>query len=411
MQLLSVLYLVALLFIAVSIAPVWGKKGKKEKTKKTSTASASSAADRISTLASKLPVTFLSDKNFTSFVANRPRDYHALLMFTALDERYQCQVCGRARDTFVRAAELYNDQYNFAIEAVDKRLAFMIVDVDSARDTFNDMGLETVPRIFALPPLSTESPKIRVGDFEVQSQSLLEGPPAFLGSVKDSTGISVVVTQDPWGYILIMGALAYLMAFIASAASFNPAEALYWYRSSSLWVVVSSICFMVGVSGSIFCVIRSAPLVGMYHGLTIFAGAGRDQYLLEGVIISLLTVGCGVAGMVMLGATKLRSPEPFTRHILVMLALAIFISLGTEIAQLYQMKTGWYQFKDTLPPEAWAWISGSVKKSSGIWKRLFRLSEVYLYEFTSFSGFKKKVKTILLDYLARAYLGAATPTK
>ena len=40
-----------------------------------------------------------------------------------------------------------------------------------------------------------------------------------------------------------------------------------------------------------------------------------------------------------------------------------------------------------------------------MWKRLFRLSEVYLYEFTSFTGFKKKAKTIVLDYLGRAYLG------
>ncbi len=407
---MGVFYALFVLFCLASLS--YAKKGRSGKAKKASgsASSASSAGDRITTLASKLPLTYLSDKNFTAFVANRPRDYHAVLMFTALDKKYQCQVCGRAKDTFVRAAELYSDQYDFAGESSDRRVAFLIVDVDSARDTFNDMGLETVPRIFALPPLSTESPKVRVGDFEIQSQSLLEGPSAFLDSVKESTGISVVVTQDPWSYILIMGVLAYLLAFVASAASFTPAEALYWYRSSSLWVVVSSLCFIVGVSGSIFCVIRSAPLVGMHHGLTIFAGAGRDQYLLEGIIISLMTLGCGVAGMIMLGATKLRSPEPFTRHILVMLALATFIALGTEIAQLYQMKTGWYQFKDTLPPEAWAWITGSVKKSTGLWKRLFRLSEVYLYEFTSFTGFKKKAKTILFDYLGRVYLGI-TPKK
>ena len=108
-------------------------------------------------------------------------------MFTALDKKYQCQVCGRAKDTFVRAAELYSDQYDFAGESSDRRVAFLIVDVDSARDTFNDMGLETVPRIYALPPLSTDSPKIRVRDFEIQSQSLLEGPSAFLDSVKEST--------------------------------------------------------------------------------------------------------------------------------------------------------------------------------------------------------------------------------
>jgi len=46
-------------------------------------------------------------------------------------------------------------------------------------------------------------------------------------------------------------------------------------------------------------------------------------------------------------------------------------------------------------------MAGSVKKSSGLWKRLLRLSEVYLNEFTSWRGFWKKAKSILFDYLSR----------
>lgn len=364
-----------------------------------------SAAQRVSTIAAKTPYTFLSDKNFTTFVANRPRNYHAILMFTALDPRYQCAVCGRARNVFVEAAKFYDDQYDFQGESTKKRLAFFIVDVDLGRNTFNDMGLETVPRTFALPPLDADAPKIKVGDFEVNSQSLLDGAPAFLEQISGATSVSVVPTKDPWQYILITCLVAYLLAYFASAASFNPSEAVFWYRSPRIWVFASMVCFIVGVSGSIFCVIRSAPLVGRYQGrgMTIFAGQGRDQFLLEGLIIGLLTVGCGVAGVLMVAASKIKSPEPLTRHVGVILGLAMFIVFGMEIADYYKMKTGWYQVKETIPPEMWAWMSGSVKKSSGLFKRLFRLSEVYINEYSTFTGFKKKAKSILLDYLSRKF--------
>lgn len=399
-----------LFLVAVAMAMAKKEKGSKLKEKNSAPSKEESGAQRVSTIASKSPYTFLTDKNFTTFVANRPRNYYAVIMFTALDPRYQCAVCSRARDVYVEVSKFYEDQFDFQSEETEKRLAFFVIDVDSGRNTFNDMGLETVPRIFALPPLDIDAPKIKVGDFEVNSQSLLDGPSAFLEQISGATGVKVVPTQNPWQYILIICAIAYLLAYVASAASFKPSEAVFWYRSPKIWVLVSIVCFIVGVSGSIFCVIRSAPLVGRYQGrgLTIFAGQGRDQYLLEGLIIGLLTVGCGVAGAMMVGASKIKSPEPLTKHIGVILALALFVVFSLEIADLYKLKTGWYQVKDTLPPWMWAWMSGSVKKSTGLIKRMLRLSEVFINEYSTLGGFKKKAKSILLDYVSRKVFGSSS---
>ena len=112
-----------------------------------------------------------------------------------------------------------------------------------------------------------------------------------------------------------------------------------------------------------------------------------------------------MAGVIMMRASRLKSPEPLTRHVGVILGLAIFVVFGMEIADYYKLKTGWYQVKETLPPGVWAWISGSVKRGSGLFKRLFRLSEVYINEYSTFSAFKKKVKSILLDYVSRKFFG------
>jgi hypothetical protein len=107
---------------------------------------------------------------------------------------------------------------------------------------------------------------------------------------------------------------------------------------------ILQICFAVGVSGSIFCVIKSAPLFGMTRkGLSIFAGQGRDQYLLEGILIAGMTLLAGVAAYCMNMSTKLRFP--LLRHAAVLLSLAIWIVLGYHIFETYRMKTGWYNLK------------------------------------------------------------------
>ena len=161
------------------------------------------------------------------------------------------------------------------------------------------------------------------------------------------------------------------------------------------------ICFGVGVSGSIFCVIKSAPLYGMSRkGLTIFATQGRDQYLLEGIIISFMTLLCAFAAYFLTLATKIRR-FPILRHLLVILSLAVFVVLGAYIFEVYVSKTGWYHLKDTMPPQLWQWISSAVKKSTTLPKRLWRVSEIWLFESKDWAGFQKKFQALVVDYLVK----------
>jgi hypothetical protein len=162
----------------------------------------------------------------------------------------------------------------------------------------------------------------------------------------------------------------------------------------------------VGVSGSIFCIIRSAQPYGMTReGLVLFAPQGRDQFLIEGIVVALWTVGAALSYTFMLYATKLRFPV--LRHVLVLLSMTVFIVLLLQIWHAYVDKTGWYNLKDTFPVELWAWISASVKKTSPLSKRLLRMSEYWLYEAKDWSAFQKKFNAIVVDYLKKQY-GAAS---
>lgn len=175
------------------------------------------------------------------------------------------------------------------------------------------------------------------------------------------------------------------------------------------------------MSGSIFCVIKSAPAFGYGGGgrrnkggassVVLFAPQGRDQYLIEGFIVALWSLGCGVVGYIMIAVTKMRR-FPILRHILVMLCMAIWMVLLLQIFESYCSKTGWYSLKDTLPSELASWFTASVKKNTALPKRLYRISEIWLLD-TKYgskewvSGFMKKFQLLVVDYIVRTLSTAA----
>lgn len=126
---------------------------------------------------------------------------------------------------------------------------------------------------------------------------------------------------------------------------------------------------------------------------------GRDQYLIEGIIVALLTIGCGAAVSFAYYITKL--PFPVIRHIGVIFALALFTVLLLQIWDAYSEKTKWYRIRDTLPSQVWWYLTSSVKKTSNLPKRLIRISEIWLFEYKDWSGFQKKFQQLVADYVVR----------
>lgn len=156
----------------------------------------------------------------------------------------------------------------------------------------------------------------------------------------------------------------------------------------------------MGVSGSIFCVIRSAPFFGYTaQGISLFVVQGRDQYMIEGIIVALWTLLCGLSAYCVYSSTKL--PISIVRHLAVIAFMTLFVVFGQQLWQAYVAKTMWYKLQSTLPEDLWRYLSSSVKKSSGLMKRLLRVSEVWLFESKTLDDFQKKFQSIVVDYLKR----------
>jgi oligosaccharyltransferase complex subunit gamma len=371
---------------------------------------------RLNEVIEKLPYTYLTDKNFSRYIVDRPRDYHAVVMFTATSPEYQCNVCILARDGFLEGVTAYTDQNDIShnieetysddtdrLEAASKRLAFFILEAKNSRKIFNDMGLESVPRVYALPPTTSSSPKMRMQDFEINIKDIVTGPKVFLQAVSNITGVQIDMRSHPGPTLLLLSIFAYLLALLITNAVAEPEKALFWYRAPAVWGTVTAICFCVGVSGSIFCVIRSPPWYGPGRGgdIQVFAGQGREQFVLEGFVIAGITM---MLSLVLVGTKKAAQlPIPGAiRHALVIACVAIFIAIGIELTQTYQFKTPWYSIKDTLPPSLWEWLKDPVRKNSSLLKRIYRSSEFFLNEFKDWDSFGKKVRTLLVDPFFRS---------
>lgn len=147
---------------------------------------------QLSKLLSTSPVISLTDRNFTKFVTERPRDYHAILMFTATGPQYQCGVCVKSLGSYEEIADFYNRQYDFSKTAIEKKVVFFKIEVDNSRQIFNELQLETVPRLFFLPPVAMGAPKSQIQKFEVDNKVLLEGTRRILEEIHTITGVKVI---------------------------------------------------------------------------------------------------------------------------------------------------------------------------------------------------------------------------
>lgn len=112
-------------------------------------------------------------------------------MFTATGPQYQCGVCVRSLGSFEEIAKFYNVQYDFNKTITEKRVVFFKIEVDNSRQIFNELQLETVPRLFFLPPMSVDAPKAQIQKFEVDNKVLLEGTGRILEEIHHITGVKV----------------------------------------------------------------------------------------------------------------------------------------------------------------------------------------------------------------------------
>lgn len=205
MRLLFLIFCLSLLF-AFSAAAKKKKSSSKSSSSSASPSSSSTSSSSSSSL-SKIdqiskailsggPLVALSDRNFSKFINDRPRDFYAVVVLTATDPQYKCSVCVKAKRNLEDVAKLYVSQYNISEIPANQRVVFFKAEVDDARNIFTELRVETVPRTFVFPPADTKSKKVPMQEYEIEGRGFLESLSSSVETVNNVTGVKVLLASS-----------------------------------------------------------------------------------------------------------------------------------------------------------------------------------------------------------------------
>mmetsp|Transcript_3095 Transcript_3095/g.4730 ORF Transcript_3095/g.4730 Transcript_3095/m.4730 type:complete len:234 (+) Transcript_3095:228-929(+) len=220
------------------------------------------------------------------------------------------------------------------------------------------------------------------------------------------TGIELVVLHD-MKYLKTLSMLcSFFIALLAHFVIKKPGRILLLVRSKTIWFISSMTAYFIGISGTIYCIIRNPPAWFDGNGndlLTIFTSMGREQWKYEGLVTAFFQFMFALLVYLMMSVTR-RKMNPILSTLSVCLCLTGIMYCSREFMALYELKTPWYSLQEVVPKTALNLISrGNVKKRSGIAARLLRMSEIWLFEYTGKEAFVKKFKVIVIDFLLRSF--------
>ncbi|CAM9818866.1 unnamed protein product [Pylaiella littoralis] len=364
---------------------------------------------KLDHLASLDPIVTLTDGNFTKYAEAQSRPYHLVVLFTAFEAKYKCVSCRIIEEPFGKVAKAYRQQFD--LRETEHKVVFARIDIAEGSETFGRHGLQSAPRMFLMPQGKSFPPKEYIGDFEVtRGMSRSDGSvDDFLHDLGAITGAEVLLLPDTSGLLpgaLLMGVV---LGIVAQSFADVPSRALAVARHKGLWFLVSMGCYMTGVGGVIYCIIRNPNSHGFNQetGETaMFNPGGREQFWYEGAVVAILYLFMSAALLgVYLAAGWKRAP-PLVRTAAVLGCVTVLCYVASEYMALYAKKTPWYALNKLVPPAMLDFHKGPLKRKHGLLKRVVRLSHLWLNEYAGFRPFCAKAKALLWDYLVRR-LGSA----
>ena len=145
--------------------------------------------------------------------------------------------------------------------------------------------------------------------------------------------------------------VAFALALVGGWVAGQPARLRFWQQKSA-FRLASILTFGFAVSGVVYCIIRSPPLLGSdpRGKPELFSSQGRDQTVAEGVWIGALTVSVALAIITLTAAAKAGRGD-ISNTLVGVLLVGIIGALLMRIFELYRFKTGWYDPLSSVPTE------------------------------------------------------------
>ncbi|DAZ98401.1 TPA: hypothetical protein N0F65_000115 [Lagenidium giganteum] len=232
---------------------------------------------------------------YQKYVLRPDRPYHFVLLFTALSDKYSCEVCRQVAPEFDTLAESYVTAKQVKVDTRDGlEIFFAVVDFDSNSEIYGVYEFTSAPHIVYVGPDRSEDAGRRAPNkvtldpqdtYNVYSQG--KRAEDIVQYVKQKTGFNFEIARSKAHLYAILAGVLVVLIVLAKIILSNIEKVLMKLRRKRLWMTVSLLFYGLSVSGMVYCIIREPPAYQMERNgqIKYFNPGGRSQYVVEGLII------------------------------------------------------------------------------------------------------------------------------
>lgn len=299
-------------------------------------ASSLSMADRVQHLSEmnlKKSVLKFDGQKFKEYIKNGPRNYSAIVMFTALAPQRNCLVCHSANDEFVIVANSF--RYSPQLYS-NKLLYFILVDFDEGSDVFQMLKLNTAPIFMHFPAKGKPKPS---DTLDIQRVGF--SAEAIVKWVADRTDIQIRVFRPP-NY---SGPMAFIMLFgLVAGFLYVKRNNLEFLYNKLMWGIIAVLFCFAMISGQMWNHIRGPPFIHKtQNGVAYIHGSSQGQFVLETYIVILLNAAI-VVGMILISEAATRKIDIRMRRIMAIVGLGLVAFFFSIILSIFKSKAHGYPY-------------------------------------------------------------------
>eukprot|EP00904_Undaria_pinnatifida_P008847 jgi/Undpi1/5092/HiC_scaffold_19.g08444.m1 len=289
----------------------------------------------------------VDDVKFDRFITGVPRQYEAVVFFTATGASYKCASCRVHLDEFTVMAESYKaarQNSPEALKGVD--IFFFVADFGRTQRSFQQLGLQSVPKIMHFPPSLAEGEGGRYSVDPSQHMAMAGKSTAeeMARFVKDRTGavIPIVRAEPPVAIVLCVLLVLAILAIKPLLA--NLGALIRTVRNKYLWLTISLMVYTFGISGGVYDIIRNPAMFTLKQDGTPlwFHPQANVQFVAEGFITGVMTLMCGMSGILLVHVAPKMSSQ-LSRHVMTGACGVAFLMLFINVLKLYRSKNPWYR--------------------------------------------------------------------
>lgn len=287
----------------------------------------------------------LTDKSFDDLTTG-PRNYTSLVLLTALDPRFRCNLCTEFQPEYELLAKNWLQKHRDG-----NTLFFSYLDFSKGRNTFQKLGLNSAPVLFFYPP--TYGPNAPVGGPEKAQPLRYE----FLPVTKQAEPLAEWITEHSAHKVVVNRPIDYRKLAAPAAAVVGGIFALIFatrylvpvITHPTTWAAVSLISILLFTSGHMFNHIRKTPYLAQTKSgqVTYIANGFSTQFGAESQLVGILYAFLAF-GTIALAMKVPRMTDPGKQQVAVVVWSAVILCLFSFLMAVFKVKNGSYPF--VLPP-------------------------------------------------------------